>query len=83
MIQLVFFASVREQLGCSEYQVAHCGGITVDELLTLVAQELGEDAANLFADANLLVAINQEMAARTDKVNDSDEVAVFPPVTGG
>lgn len=33
--------------------------------------------------ANLLVAINQEHARIEDAVNDGDEVAFFPPVTGG
>ncbi|MCH8176806.1 MAG: MoaD/ThiS family protein, partial [Proteobacteria bacterium] len=46
--------------------------------------ERGEPWASEFSgDSKFLVAINQEMCVRDTAVNDGDEVAFFPPVTGG
>jgi molybdopterin synthase sulfur carrier subunit len=73
-IQVKFFASLREQIGISDTEIA-----TADTAL---------DAWNICTDyreppANLLVAINLDYATLESPVSDGDEVAFFPPVTGG
>jgi molybdopterin synthase sulfur carrier subunit len=37
----------------------------------------------LDSDRGVLVAVNQEMASRETAVRQGDELAIFPPVTGG
>lgn len=73
-IQVKFFASLREKIGMSEAKI--------DTAST------ARDAWNLVTDNatqpdNMLVAINLDYANLDDAINDGDEVAFFPPVTGG
>ena len=75
-IQVRFFASLRERLGISEAQVSLPAEATVAD----VWRALLEDIA---IPANLLAAVNQEYAQLNTPVADGDEVAFFPPVTGG
>ena len=73
-IQVKFFASLRETIGVGDITVNH-------------AESAGEvwDIATDKAERpiNVLVAINLEYAQFTSPVQDGDEVAFFPPVTGG
>ena len=70
------FASIREKLGYSEKQMEITEGQTLQEvwLGVLGAKEPPE---------NVLMAINMDYANPDTKVKDGDEVAFFPPVTGG
>ncbi len=75
-ITVKFFASLRERLGCSETSVeAEQAGTAADVWRLAVGDEP--------APGNLLVAINMEYATLESTVEDGDEVAFFPPVTGG
>jgi len=75
MIQVKFFASLRERLGAAERNLAAENLRTVGDVWSAVA--------NFPMPANLLVAINHNYVSRDHAVNDGDEVAFFPPVTGG
>lgn len=79
MLTLVYFARLREVLGVAGEEVCLTPDIhTVSDLIRhLAAQRAG------LADERLLVAVNQEMVDRTHPLRDGDEVAFFPPVTGG
>jgi molybdopterin synthase sulfur carrier subunit len=74
-ISVKYFASLRERLNRSEETLDPEGICTAGEVW---ARATGEDFP-----ANVLVAINQEHAHAGDAVQDGDEVAFFPPVTGG
>jgi len=74
-ITVRYFASLREQLGRGEQQVNAAGLSCVADVWSRVcAQPL---------PANTLIAINQEYASPESEVRAGDEVAFFPPVTGG
>lgn len=73
-IRVKFFASLREHLNRDEAELA--GATTVAE-----AWHLATDGAEM--PANVLAAVNQEYAGADQAVNDGDEIAFFPPVTGG
>jgi molybdopterin synthase sulfur carrier subunit len=74
-ITVRYFASLREQLGRGEEQVDVAGLRCVADIWSRVcAQPL---------PANTLIAINQEYATPASVVRAGDEVAFFPPVTGG
>lgn len=82
MIKVVFFASIREQLGCEQQQV-ECGpAATVATLLDTLKQR-GAPWDAVLGSATLLVAVNQEMVGLDTPLAAGDEVAFFPPVTGG
>lgn len=83
MIKILYFASLREKLGTSGESLDLPAGVAdVGGLLAALAARGGE-WASLAAVKNLKSAVNQEMARATTPVQDGDEVAFFPPVTGG
>lgn len=86
MIELLYFARFREQLGCDSEQLdlADCSAppVSVADLRCCLAAR-GEQWQAVFAGSRVLVAVNQEMAADDSIVKDGDEVGFFPPVTGG
>ena len=81
---LLYFAGLRETLGCSREHVALPGGaLTVS---TLIEQLRDRDAkwSEAFAPGKRFrVAVNQDMADLSTPIKPGDEIAFFPPVTGG
>lgn len=82
MIKVVFFASVREAIGTPELAV-EAGDITTVAGVIEALSGRGEAFKDALTAENLLVAVNQTMVPPTHRVTDGDEVAFFPPVTGG
>ena len=74
-ITVKFFASLREQVGMADLHI-DC------ECADTVA-EVWQMATDLAMPANTLMAVNQEYVDADHPVRDGDEVAFFPPVTGG
>ncbi|HID82464.1 MAG TPA: molybdopterin converting factor subunit 1 [Chromatiales bacterium] len=74
-ITIKYFASLREQMGKAEQTLSADG-------VTTVADVVGK-LADTDLPENTLVAVNQEYANDATQVKAGDEVAFFPPVTGG
>lgn len=84
MIRVLFFASVRDRLGVDAIDVAAAdAGANLHTLRTFLAAKGGSWADVLGEDARLLGAINHQTVSMETSVDDGDEVAFFPPVTGG
>ncbi|RMF70541.1 MAG: molybdopterin converting factor subunit 1 [Alphaproteobacteria bacterium] len=82
-LRVLYFAALRERLGRAEEMVDWpASGGTVAQLCRQLAARHG-DLAALFTAAELKVAVNQHYAAPDTPVRPGDEVALFPPVTGG
>jgi molybdopterin synthase sulfur carrier subunit len=77
-----FFASLREALGCADTRLDWRDG-TVRELVAVLAAREGQVWRQALLDDKVLVAVNQEIATLDARVAAGDEVAFFPPVTGG
>ena len=81
MINVLFFAQVRELTGCDR--------LTLDEVFPSVEalrQHLAarnERWALALEEGKLLAAVNQTLVSFDSPLTDGDEVAFFPPVTGG
>ena len=75
-VHVKYFASLREEIGRAEDSVSISGTATVEEIWH-------QTTGNLQRDSLVLVAVNQEYADFGHIVQDGDEVAFFPPVTGG
>ncbi|MBI3094256.1 MAG: molybdopterin converting factor subunit 1 [Rhodocyclales bacterium] len=82
-IKILFFAGLREALGTGSEALALPAGIaTVGALRDHLAAR-GEAWAALATTKNLRAAVNQQMVGAEAAVKPGDEVAFFPPVTGG
>lgn len=81
---LLYFAWVRQKVGRSEETVALPDGVaTVGDLIAWLAKR-GGGYADAFADPKRLrAAVDQDHVAFDARVSSDDEVAFFPPVTGG
>ncbi|GHY24920.1 TPA: molybdopterin synthase sulfur carrier subunit [Vibrio cholerae] len=81
MIKVLFFAQTRELVECDSLVVDHAFA-TVEALRQHLAQQPGKwDMA--LESGKLLAAVNQSIVPFDTELNDGDEVAFFPPVTGG
>ena len=84
MIRLLYFASLREQLGTDHEQLDLPDGVqSVQDLVAFLAARGGAWGQALADPEHVLVAVNQDMARAEDPVQDGDEIGLFPPVTGG
>jgi sulfur-carrier protein len=81
-IKVLYFAGLREQFGMSGEDL-DASPTTVAGLRTLLMARGGAWQSALAQGKALRVAVNQEMAQPTTPLKPGDEVAFFPPVTGG
>lgn len=82
MIKVVFFAALREQLNCSELSISSENITTIADLKNHLAST-DENWQQVFANTALLSAVNHDMVNSEQAIKAGDEVAFFPPVTGG
>ena len=83
-MKIVYFAWLREKTGRAEEEVAPPDSVT--DVLGLIEWLRGRGGghAEAFADLGAVrVAVNQEYVTLDQPVGPDDEVAFFPPVTGG
>lgn len=83
MIKVVFFASLRERFGSSGFTVENNQIDSVAGLIDLLRLPDGTSFDSIFTQEKLMVAVNQEVVDVDCTVTEGDEVAFFPPVTGG
>ncbi len=83
-MKLVYFAWLKAKIGHAEEEVAPPAEIaTVADLMNWLHERGGGYAEALGDRDAIRVAVNQEYAKASDPVKAGDEVAFFPPVTGG
>ncbi|HEX4171109.1 MAG TPA: molybdopterin converting factor subunit 1 [Acetobacteraceae bacterium] len=83
-LTILYFAWLRERTGTSQESVSPPAGIaTVGALIGWLSQR-GPGYASAFAHRRAVrCAVNQEFADPATRIGPGDEVAFFPPVTGG
>ncbi|OCQ51830.1 Molybdopterin synthase sulfur carrier subunit [Photorhabdus australis subsp. thailandensis] len=81
MIKVLFFAQIRELVGTDSLDLDN-SYTTVDSLRNALISK-GERWALALEDGKLLSAVNQSFVHGEYQLQDGDEVAFFPPVTGG
>ena len=79
-IKVLFFASCRDLIGTGEREMTLTDGATVKDLISKLASEYTR-----FTDLapSLMVSVNQAYVERDAELQDGDEVAFIPPVSGG
>jgi sulfur-carrier protein len=83
-VKVLFFASLREQLGTAAEEIELPAGVGTVAALRSHLRQRGGAWELALADGKLVrAAVNQDMVPPTAAVKPGDEVAFFPPVTGG
>ena len=83
-VKILYFASVREKLGRDAEEIELPAGVATVAALRSHLRGRGGVYENAFLEKILLrAAINQDMVPPTAAVKAGDEIAFFPPVTGG
>lgn len=82
MINVLFFARLREQLSTDSVEISPVDNMTTEHIRQQLAEK-NETWAKLMHADSLLVAVNQQITDWSHNVVSGDEVAFFPPVTGG
>jgi molybdopterin synthase sulfur carrier subunit len=83
-IRVFFFASLREQLGSAGGDFELPDGVNTVDALRAHLRLRGPAWQAALADGRLVrAAVNQEMVGSAAKIAPGDEIAFFPPVTGG
>ena len=84
-LKLLFFASLRERFGFSQKEITLSKKVrSAEEFLLDMSKQSGGEWVNLFENKNMYkLAINQELSSWKDPIHAGDELAIFPPITGG
>jgi molybdopterin synthase sulfur carrier subunit len=83
-VKVLFFANLRERVGTGGEVVDVPDSASTVAGLRLYLMKRGGAWHDVLADMKVVrVAVNQDMAAANAPLNPGDEVAFFPPVTGG
>ncbi len=83
-MKLLYFAWVRTRIGMAAEEIIPPDTVVNVGLLIEWLRARGAGYAHAFADLNVVrVAVNQEYAGLGHALKPGDEIAFFPPVTGG
>lgn len=83
-MKILYFAWLREKAGCSEEDLDLPDGVATARDLVAWLQRRDDWAGAAFANLDAIrVAVNQDYVDWDHAVENGDEVAFFPPVTGG
>ncbi len=83
MLDIYYFASFREILGQSDERLEATQYATVSTLIESLATRGEQWQQALLNNTNLQIAVNHDIASRQTSLKPGDEIAFFPPVTGG
>ena len=79
-ITILFFASLRDELGVDEIKL---NAEDVDDLMSQLKDRFGEKKVQVLRGKNIRIAVNKELIEGTFEFVGNEEVAFLPPVTGG
>lgn len=84
MLTIHYFASIRESLNKAQEQLELPVGVqSVSDLIRHLGASDAQFQATIANDKQVLVAVNQTVVSRDCTLGANDEVAFFPPMTGG
>lgn len=82
-MKILYFARISEELGKNQELLSINGKIRISDVINILKKK--DERYNLVFQkiSNIKFAINCEYATKSDFVTNNDELAIFPPVTGG
>lgn len=78
-VQILFFASLRERTGHKTMELEIASGMTAQSLLA----QLRRDIPAMADAGRISLAVNEEYCEPSQVLQDGDEIALIPPVSGG
>jgi molybdopterin synthase sulfur carrier subunit len=78
-MKILYFASLKESLKIANENIPASTNMTVNALRLMLIDKYGEQ----HFPNNILCAVNHEIVNDSTQLSDNDEVAFYPPVTGG
>jgi sulfur-carrier protein len=82
-VKIVLFANLREALGVDSVELQVTGSSSISALISQLADQQSQEWLEMLTAENIRVAVNQDLINEDVEIVDGDEVAFFPPVTGG
>ena len=83
-MKVLFFARIREALDCSTIELDWSDRVSsLDALQAHLVESRGDHWRDVLGEPNMIRAVNQIVVEGDSALKDGDEVAFFPPVTGG
>lgn len=83
-MQIKYFSWIKEHIGKSEEEINLPHNVSTIEELMFYLENLNDKYKRAFEKKDLIkIAINKSYSSTDDKINNTDEIAFFPPVTGG
>lgn len=84
MIKVLFFAKIREVLGTEGLEFDYDENYaTIEDIRDEVCKEEGEVFEEVLCATNVIVSRNHKVADLATPIEDGDEIAFYPPVSGG
>lgn len=84
MIKVLFFAGIREQLATASLDIEWREDIAIiSQLVDQLGKDNGDKWKDVLSQDNIVTAVNQLVVDNNAKLKDGDELAFYPPVTGG
>ncbi len=81
MNKIIFFAQIRETIGVSQIEL-DVNMLSVEALITQLSHR-GDNWSLALSEHTILCAVNQSLVDHHYIIQSGDEIAFFPPVTGG
>ena len=83
IVRLLLFASAREAAGRSRDEFELASGAPLERLLADAVERYGEPFAQVLSTARVWINGDEPQAGRGAALDEDDEIAVLPPVSGG
>lgn len=82
-VSVLFFASLQEATHTGAMQLSLPEGSNLTLLMQRLEQDLSSEALDAVQSENVRIAVNQTLVSSSCTLEDGDEIAFLPPVTGG
>ena len=84
MIKIFFFGRLRETLNSSSIEISDLSQLaTVDKVRIHLSKSYGPIWEEALNQTNIVISVNQVVVSADTAIQDGDELAFFPPMTGG
>ena len=82
-MKILYFAKISEELGKNQELLVIKGKLRIIDVINILKKKNKKYNLVFKKISKLKFAINCEYATKTDYITNNDELAIFPPVTGG